>query len=316
MNIDFPLILSIAVLVTGACYFLDLLLLAPKRNKAVQEYKRQKIDIGSVAEDAAAFDENAGLDAQVIERLQRQPKWLENASSMFPVLLLVLVLRSFLYEPFQIPSGSMLPTLKIGDFILVNKFDYGLRLPVLGTKFIPLDEPKRGDVMVFKVPEQARNRAFGRGGAFIGNAQAQQQVGDFGGLADQGPDYIKRVIGLPGDQIEYRNKQLFINGEPVPQKLVGRSADVDGSYTLYQETLGGQQYTTQVHDFRSAPDGRWTVPAGYYFMVGDNRDNSLDSRYWGFVPEAYIVGHATYIWMHWPSWTQLPSFRNNGPITP
>lgn len=300
MNIDFALVLSIAVLVTGAIYVLDRFYLAPRRAKAVAQFRDQV----SAAQDHA------------VEAIAR-PSWLvENACSVFPVLALVLVLRSFLYEPFQIPSGSMLPTLKVGDFILVNKFDYGLRLPVLGTKIVSLTEPKRGDVMVFKVPEAGRNQAFARGGLFIDQESAQLLADQFGGLSNQGPDYIKRVIGLPGDTIEYREKQLWLNGVPVARRKIGRRADVDGSYTVYRESLGDQEYTTQTYDRRQAPEGRWVVPEGHYFMVGDNRDNSLDSRYWGFVPEAYIVGHATYVWMHWPSWTQLPSFSRNGAITP
>ena len=201
----------------------------------------------------------------------------ETVGSFFPILLLVLVFRSFLFEPFKIPSGSMIPTLLIGDFIVVNKFSYGLRLPVLNKRFIAIGEPQRGDVMVFRFPE------------------------------DERINYIKRVIGLPGDTITYRNKVLFINGEPVIQDNQGQwtgegiNRNRPGARpTLRLEHLADQPHEILVHV--EVPDREmrnWTVPEGYYFVLGDNRDQSLDSRAWGFVPEANLVGKATRIWMHW-----------------
>lgn len=218
--------------------------------------------------------------------------WLEISKSFFPVILAVFVVRSFLFEPFKIPSGSMIPTLRIGDFILVNKFDYGLRLPVTNRVFIPVGQPQRGDVMVFKYP------------------------------ADPSTNYIKRVVGLPGDVVTYQNKHLIINGQVVPTERDGTFGDVDQPLTYatfdhYQEQLGAHHhemitldsqvpvFLSEVRNFpdRSAcvyGDEGFTcrVPAGHYFMMGDNRDRSSDSRYWGFVPDENIVGKAVLVWMN------------------
>lgn len=201
----------------------------------------------------------------------------EMIGSLFPVLVLVLVFRSFLFEPFKIPSGSMIPTLWIGDFIVVSKFSYGLRLPVLNSKIIETGEPRRGDVMVFRYPE------------------------------DERVNYIKRVVGLPGDTISYRNKMLYINGDPITQERVGPwvgeglNRNIPGtSPVLRSEHLGEGAHHIVVYPNR--PDGRiesMTVPEGHYFVLGDNRDQSLDSRSWGFVPEENLVGKAVRIWMHW-----------------
>ena len=203
--------------------------------------------------------------------------WLASIASLFPILLLVLVFRSFLFEPFKIPSGSMIPTLQIGDFIVVNKFSYGLRLPVLNTRIIELGDPERGDVMVFRFPE------------------------------DERINYIKRVVGLPGDTITYRNKVLFVNGEPVEQEVIGPwmgeglNRNPPGRQPIQrQEFLGEDPHTIMI--FPDQPDRgtrTWTVPEAHFFVLGDNRDQSLDSRSWNFVPEANLVGRATRIWMHW-----------------
>ena len=221
-----------------------------------------------------------------------QPWWVEYAISFFPVILIVFVLRSFLVEPFKIPSGSMIPTLHVGDFILVNRFTYGLRLPIVNKKFVEINQPQRGDVMVFHYPE------------------------------DPSTDYIKRVVGVPGDVLTYRNKRLSING--VEQKL---QRDGDYNYVesglsfvhteAYKEELSGRSHPVllnpempQIHlgnvaNFPqheqcsySAEELRCMVPVGHYFMMGDNRDNSRDSRYWGFVPDDMIVGKAFFIWMN------------------
>ena len=208
---------------------------------------------------------------------RKEPLLVEYARSFFPVLLFVLVLRSFIAEPFRIPSNSMMPTLLTGDFILVNKFTYGIRLPVSDTKVIALGEPRRGDVVVFRYPENPRE------------------------------DYIKRVIGLPGDVIEYRNKVLTVNGERVPDVTettyvgVGSGREMTGA-ELREEQLGELAHKILVDPrVQRGPvgEGRWIVPEGHYFAMGDNRDNCLDSRFWGFVPERNLVGRAFFIWMNW-----------------
>ncbi|WP_461536998.1 signal peptidase I [Spongorhabdus nitratireducens] len=276
MDLNFPLILVLLVFGSGLIALFDRLVLLPRRQQAVANYRGQ---VG----DKAEFD--------VIEKLEKENGIVETSRSVFPVLLLVLVLRSFLFEPFQIPSGSMIPTLQVGDFILVNKYAYGLRLPVVDTKVVEIGEPKRGDVMVFKVPAGP-------------------------GIAKPGINYIKRVIGVPGDTIRYKDKRLYINGKMVPEKFVAQLTEERFVYRIYEETIDGEthQIRKDMMIFDPRAEGQWTVPEGHYFMMGDNRDRSNDSRYWGLVPEKNIVGKAVYIWMHWPSWTDIPNFRNNGAI--
>jgi len=204
--------------------------------------------------------------------ISRADSWpVEYARSFFPLLLLVLVLRSFVFEPFRIPSGSMKPTLLIGDFILVNKFAYGVRLPVIHKKLLATGAPDRGDVAVFRFPREPRL------------------------------DYIKRIVGVPGDLIRYENKQLTVNGELAVQQVIGPYDDPDSdtsSLTQIEEDIDGG-----LHQILNSNGGRpgvleVEVPEGMYFALGDNRDNSNDSRFWGFVPEDHLVGKAFMVWMH------------------
>ena len=286
-HINFPLLLVIAVAVAGLLALLDLVWFAPRRRRAVATYRQQ----------------TENVDPQIIQELDKEPLLVEYGKSFFPVLAVVLILRSFLVEPFQIPSGSMKPTLEVGDFILVNKFAYGVRLPVVDTKVIEVGDPQRGDVMVFRYPNDPRI------------------------------NYIKRVVGLPGDHIRYDDKQLFINGDKVQTELVETVADDEipaghplqavGKAELYEEQLGDVTHRIR-HKRLSQPPlaNEWIVPEGHYFMVGDNRDNSNDSRYWsapnmpqelwGMVPDDYIVGKAFAVWMHWPEpkLRNLPSFSS------
>ncbi|MEY2699667.1 MAG: signal peptidase [Pseudomonadota bacterium] len=205
---------------------------------------------------------------------QPYPLPFEYARSFFPVVLVVMLLRSFLFEPFRIPSGSMMPTLLIGDFIIVNKYVYGIRIPVINRKVVTLGEPARGDIVVFRFPK------------------------------DPTVDYIKRVIGLPGDRIGYVNKQISVNGRPIRQVLLGdyqgegKGASMTGALWL-DEDLEGIQHHILIRDGQPSVEGEFIVPQGHYFMMGDNRDNSNDSRYWGFVPETHLVGKAVMIWMNW-----------------
>lgn len=222
----------------------------------------------------------------------KDPVIVEYAKSFFPIILAVLIVRSFLVEPFRIPSASMVPTLHIGDFILVNKYNYGVRLPVINTKVIDISKPERGDVVVFRYPPQPEI------------------------------DYIKRVVGLPGDRVEYRDKTIYINGQVMKQTGREKGTDLLGIVPIKNEVLS-EQLGDKNHDIAIAP-GRQRVlvdhliPDGEYFVMGDNRDNSSDSRFWGTVPEQNLVGKAFYIWMSWDcnaswsciSWNRVGSSIN------
>lgn len=277
MTLDFPLILVALVFISGLLWLLDALFLAPRRQRKVRELQSQFPQWASEgSSDARKYQVQVAEDA-------REPVAVEYAKSFFPVLFIVFVLRSFLVEPFQIPSSSMVPTLLIGDYILVNKFTYGIRLPVIRTKVLDLNEPQRGDVMVFFPPHM--NDTY----------------------------FIKRVIGLPGDTVSYRNKQLYVNGEKLQLATAGDSGP-DPRYRIEGETLEGREHLMQVDRLRPAADFTEVVKPGHYFMMGDNRDNSSDSRVWGQVPEEDIVGKAFAIWMHWASFFSLPSFDRVGTI--
>ena len=278
MDIDFPLILVILVFGSGLIWLLDALFLAPGRRRtvaALQGECPQWQKPGSA--DALKYQARVG-------EVSREPVVVEYAKSFFPVLLVVFVLRSFLVEPFQIPSSSMVPTLEVGDYILVNKYTYGIRLPVVRTKVWSLNEPRRGDVMVFFPPHM--NDKY----------------------------YIKRVIGLPGDTVEYRDKRLYVNGNELPQEILAVVPEGAARYQLGLETQGDARYLVQQDQARPAQDFSVLVKPGHYFMMGDNRDNSSDSRVWGQVPEADIVGKAFAIWMHWDSLLSVPSFSRVGLI--
>lgn len=295
MSWDFALLLFVALVVTGLVWLLDRVLLRGRRRLRAE------------AAEQACRNNAAGLDPaalraecdQAYERANRAPWWVEYCVSFFPVILFVFVLRSFVVEPFRIPSGSMLPTLENGDLILVNKFQYGIRLPVIDRKIIDVGSPQRGDVVVFRYP------------------------------VDPSVDYIKRVVGVPGDVIEYRNKALSINGKPVSRERDGDYFEPDRAAYVgqYREQLGNVSHRillnanvsqdfmpiTRFPDFNDCTylaDGvRCTVPANHYFMMGDNRDNSLDSRYWGFVPDRNIVGRAFFIWMNFSSPSRIGGFE-------
>ena len=264
MNIDFALVLVILTAFTGFICLLDVMFFAPKRRQAANALQQKN---------AVSAD-----DADVLDVL-RQPLWIEYPRSFFPVLLIVLLLRSFLFEPFKIPSGSMKPTLIEGDFILVNKFNYGLRLPVIGTLIYPVALPKRGDVLVFKYPE------------------------------DPSINYIKRVVGLPGDTIRYIDKRLQINGQWVPQKLAAQLPPEQPIIEMFDELLGAVNHQIWNMLGQNQRSGEWQVPQGHYFVMGDNRDNSRDSRAWGFVPDQLIVGRAFAVWMHVSNW--IPTFSRD-----
>jgi signal peptidase I len=248
MNIDFALVLVVLTSVTGFVWLVDTLLFRQRRmDRSVQNSIEQA----------------------------REPVIVEYSRSLFPVLLIVLIFRSFLFEPFKIPSGSMIPTLLVGDFIVVNKFSYGVRLPVLNKKILDTGSPERGDVVVFRYP------------------------------VDPGVNFIKRLVGLPGDTIVYRDKKLYINGDLVEDTPNGRfeSKDVKCSTPaadaiLHKEQLGDKNHKTLVHDRSRSRNGQWVVPANHYFMMGDNRDRSNDSRMWGFVPEENLLGRAVGIWLN------------------
>jgi len=278
MTLDFPLILVILVFGSGLIWLIDALMFAPARRTAVAELRARFPEW-----ETEGSEHNRLYQAELHEDAA-EPVLVEYARSFFPVLFVVFVLRSFLVEPFQIPSSSMVPTLQVGDYILVNKFTYGIRLPVVRTKVLDLNEPQRGDVMVFFPPHM--NDTY----------------------------YIKRVIGLPGDTVSYRSKKLYINGAPVALESLGVVPDGGSRYEVALESLGDANHLSQRNQGRPARDFSVTVKPGHYFMMGDNRDNSSDSRIWGQVPEQDIVGKAFAIWMHWDSLFSIPSFSRVGSI--
>ncbi len=291
-SVDYGLVLVIATAVTGLIWLIDKLAFEAKRKKAFETLQQKNQLSGE------ALPEEA-LSEEIMETLGQDPLIVEYAKSFFPLILFILVLRSFLFEPFKIPSGSMKPTLEIGDFVLVNKFSYGIRLPVTNQKIFSISDPERGDVFVFRFPLDPRI------------------------------DYIKRVIGLPGDTIVYRDKQIYIQPAcesvsticPGPEKvkttLLARNGyhDLNGDVLdLVEEDLMGvkhqilhdprvSDYQMMQHFNKYCMNGHntWKVPPGHYFAMGDNREHSSDSRVWCFMPEENLVGKAVAIWMHWNS---------------
>ncbi|MBI5450641.1 MAG: signal peptidase I [Gammaproteobacteria bacterium] len=256
MNLDFQALMALVLLVTGVIWGLDAWLWAPRRRAAAAALQQQQ------------------LGEDVVQKAIRVPVYVEWSRSFFPIILVVLALRSFVVEPFRIPSASMMPSLLVGDFILVNKYAYGLRLPVTETRILETGEPQRGDVIVFRYPE------------------------------NPSLDYIKRVVGLPGDRISYYNRVLYVNGEPMPQQVIGEYVGIGAGanatgWSHRRENLGGVEHQILLRPGRSMLEGDYIVPEGNYFVMGDNRDNSNDSRVWGTVPEANLVGRAFMIWMNW-----------------
>lgn len=294
MRWDFSLILFILLVITGVIWFWDRFSLAAKRNQRA-------------AEAAGSVPLVPGLNTQQQQELKEEASakagkmswWVEYGVSFFPVILFVFILRSFIFEPFRIPSGSMLPTLQNGDFILVNKFQYGIRIPIINKKIIPIQNPKAGDVLVFKYP------------------------------VDPSIDYIKRVVGLPGDTVRYAGNQLYINDQRVDLTPNGQYFEPDRNNYVseFTEQLGTETNqillnTKQSQDYMpitrfpylencnySRHAVECLVPEGNYFVMGDNRDNSLDSRYWGFVPDENVVGRAFFIWMNFSEPSRIGRFH-------
>lgn len=295
---NFALLLLLASVVTGIYWLAERFHFLPQRQKAADlleaEAVRRRAELGQMGINQVDGDIAAGR-----ERILAQPWWLDWTAGLFPVIIAVFVLRSFFFEPFKIPSGSMIPTLRIGDLILVNKFHYGVRLPVINLKITEGTAPKRGDVMVFRYPPKPSL------------------------------DYIKRVVGVPGDEVAYLNKRLTINGVVIDTKALPEFFDDDVMryFKQYQEVLGDKAhgilnddsrpaFIPGVDDFAFKANCRYSVegvvckvPEGHYFMMGDNRDNSLDSRYWGFVPDKNIVGKAFFVWMNFGDLKRIGSFN-------
>ncbi len=263
MILDFSFYLFIGVVFTGLVWLIDKLFFEAKRNQVIQNSSQV----------------HQGVE---ISRKGKEPVIVEYSKSFFPVLLIVFLLRGFIVEPFRIPSGSMLPSLYIGDFILVNKFAYGVRLPVINKKVFDISEPERGDVVVFRYPR------------------------------DPNLDYIKRIIGLPGDHIAYYNKVLYVNGKPVERKFVGQYKGPGQTFANeYIEKLGDVEHEMLLLPARpNNLQGEYIVPEDMYFAMGDNRDNSNDSRVWGPVPEANLLGKAFMIWMHYSDEWHLDRIGN------
>ncbi len=309
MSFNFAVILFWLMVATGAVWFVDRLVLRRRRvadaEAALRHFDAQA-KLRETGGAVASHDPKKVAEERehLRERLVRQPAWIEFPAGFFPVILVVFVLRSFLFEPFRIPSGSMIPTLLVGDLILVNKFAYGIRLPIVNRKIVPLGDPQRGDVMVFRYP------------------------------VDPSMDYVKRVVGLPGDTIAWRNKRLTINGRPVEDVATPDYFDTDrvayskqmterlprDGGTLDHAVLQDDDSSKAIMAQRFPMDDSCVysegntavsckVPAGHYYVMGDNRDNSADSRYWGFVPDENIVGRAFFIWMNFGNMGRIGSFR-------
>jgi signal peptidase I len=295
---NFALLLFMLTLVTLAYWLAERLHFAPARLRAAAQLESQ--DAARRAElTRQGITRVDGDVAQAKERVLAQPWWLDWTAGLFPVILAVFLLRSFLFEPFKIPSGSMIPTLLVGDLILVNKYHYGIRLPVLNKKIVDNNPVQRGDVMVFRYPVDPR------------------------------VDYIKRVVGIAGDEVAYINKQLTVNGQPVPTKALPDYYD-ESSLRYFQqwsEQLGAAEhriltdkdragFVRATYDFAHRDACRYSaegvtckVPPGHYFMMGDNRDNSEDSRYWGFVADEHIVGRAFMVWMNFGDLGRIGRFN-------
>jgi signal peptidase I len=299
---NFSLLLFVLTVITFAYWLAERFYFAPRRLAAVANFEQQDAARREqlARQGITRVDDNVASTRQA---LMLQPWWLDWTAGLFPVILVVFLLRSFLFEPFKIPSGSMMPTLLVGDLILVNKFHYGVRLPVINKKIIANHDPKRGDVMVFRFPK------------------------------DPSTDYIKRVVGVPGDEVVFRNQQLFLNGQAVPTEPMPPPGFYDEEARRYapefKEKLGDVEHGILINPqstqfWKSQEDNQFPfrencrysaegvackVPPGNYFMMGDNRDNSLDSRYWGFVPDENIVGRAFFIWMNFGDLKRIGSFR-------
>ena len=295
---NFALLLLLATVVTGFYWVAERLYFLPQRRKAAAMLESDAV-LRRAELAKMGISQVDGDIAQAKARILAQPWWLDWTAGLFPVIIAVFFLRSFLFEPFKIPSGSMIPTLRVGDLILVNKFHYGIRLPVINSKITEGTAPQRGDVMVFRYPPKPSL------------------------------DYIKRVVGLPGDEVAYLNKRLTINGKEI--KTVGAPEffddDVMRYFKQYEESLGEKThkllndddrpaFVPGVSEFPFMENCRYSVegvvckvPKGHYFMMGDNRDNSLDSRYWGFVPDRNIVGKAFFVWMNFSNFRRIGSFN-------
>jgi signal peptidase I len=295
---NFALLLFMATVVTGVYWLAERFYFLPARQKAAAELEAQMLAGRANLEKKGLVPDQTDI-TQARQRLLMQPWWLDWTAGLFPVIIAVFVLRSFLFEPFKIPSGSMIPTLLVGDLILVNKFHYGIRLPVINTKLTEGNKPERGDVMVFRYPPKPSL------------------------------DYIKRVVGLPGDEVAYLNKRLSVNGQVIDTQAVPEFFDEDlvSYFKQYEENLGTIKhrilnddnrpaFVPGVEEFPNRQNCRYSVegvickvPEGHYFMMGDNRDNSLDSRYWGFVPDKNIVGKAFFVWMNFGNLKRIGSFN-------
>ncbi len=302
---NFSLLLFMAVVVTGIYWLSERFYFLPGRVKAAAELAANSTARqAELAKMGIAKTEVHGQEMNEAQgKLLMQPWWLDWTAGLFPVIIIVFLLRSFLFEPFKIPSGSMIPTLWVGDLILVNKFTYGVRLPVINTKVIQVNNPQRGDVMVFRYPPQPNF------------------------------DYIKRVIGVPGDEVSYLNKKLTINGKPLSKDVLPDFLEEDTlRYSKqFEEAVmsdkgevkhrllndenrpafipGAEDFPNKQNCLYSAEGVVCKVPEGHYFMMGDNRDNSLDSRYWGFVPDKNIVGRAFFVWMNFGNLKRIGAFQ-------
>ena len=296
---NFALLLFMATLVSGLYWLAERFYFLPQRRRSAQAFEDAQAQRQTELQRLGVRADEVDVE-QAKVKLLMQPWWLDWTAGLFPVIAVVFILRSFLFEPFKIPSGSMIPTLLINDLILVNKFHYGVRLPVINTKILDNNSPQRGDVMVFRYPPKPSL------------------------------DYIKRVVGVPGDEVAYLNKQISVNGKPLVQTALPDFFDADAlRYAKHfeEQTADGTRkyriiveadrpaFVPGAENFKFRENCRYStegvvckVPPGHYFMLGDNRDNSLDSRFWGFVPEENIVGKAFFVWMNFGNLKRIGSF--------
>ena len=321
LNLDFGLVLSVATIFAGMSWILGIYLSFSSLKEVIKTIPGSKEKISKMKKDSSIFEKLKNLQPEKIEK-EREKNILkyfntlkEESKSYFWILLLILSIRSFAYEPYQIPSSSMEPGLQVGDFVLVNKFSYGLKLPALNKAINRGSSPKRGDVAVFlpphtlcnTKPEDARPEL-----SSLPLKESQIFLGKFISLQKSrcsklGMKYVKRVIGVPGDKVTIKGYELYINGEKIEQVIKKRN----GNEAIFIETIEEKEHLIRILGISEYESFSWTIPQDRFLVLGDNRDNSLDSRAWGYFSKENLIGKAEFIWLHWALFSEMPSFNRN-----